>query len=136
MPVTRTRISDDYIKDTCPSNGTTTRTRISGDYIRGSCSATCEPTIRTGICGDYSWRGACDPVYNPYPRTYIHVNPYSYHPPVIVADEVSEASLFVGLLLTALVVTAIGLVILNSPTCRIEEVCEGSFCHLDRVCKW
>ncbi len=121
MPVTRTRISDDYIKDTCPTScgATTTRTRISGDYIKP--------------CG-VSW---CEPICNPYPRTYVQVDP-CYRPPVVVRPFSCDpgAEICIGLLVAVVVIAAIGSAILSPTNCHIEEVCQGILCHKERVCVW
>lgn len=123
---TRTRISGDYYKPSTSSVGTVSRTRISGDYIR--------PGVACGITSS-----VCTPV------TYIPVTTHHCWDDWTLSS--SDVAFSVGLLFTAVAITAIGMALLsNLPTttfssldrCHIERVCQehffGSSCWEEEVC--
>lgn len=148
MPVTRTRISPDYVKGTCPN----------------VCRPTCGPTItRTRITGDYfnPFRGGFFNTYRPHtycpivvpPAHPVIVNP-TIVPPVhpVIVDSSPVASSCADAVCLAFLITA-GLVCLvmaastsytplvspnmpyTSPICHTEEVCNFlDICHLENVC--
>jgi hypothetical protein len=155
MPVTRTRISSDYVKSsTSPSSDSTkertTRTRISSDYIKSSPS-TCQPI---GLQTHRTYVHVQPPAIVHHEPAYVHrhrVPVYVDHQPVIV-DETplvvqpqSQASYFrdiMKVVTTVAILTILGIAIYvygTIPSCHIEEICENigkglQKCHQERVC--
>ena len=150
MPVTRTRISSDFIQPaTCSANrtttttrnGTTTRTRISPDFIEPA------PNRTSNCFGTTTHTRVFPSCYTPsvspfYSRNVVHVPPpvYVNHDPApVIVTHSSERTSGAGVFLGVVVVVALVAIIAFTPFCHDEKTCVDiggglQKCHFDRVC--
>ena len=154
MPITRTKISDDFIEPdntTSRSSCNETRTRISDDFIEPDIGFCGRRVTRTPIhtyrlpayappvftAPTYSRPVYTAPSYTSYTSSYEHTPVYSSTPRQVTIH--SSGDIIAGVLgLTILVVGFVALLALV-PNCHTEKVCTAignglNQCHLEKVC--